>query len=131
MPGFVLDIQPEYDQAVFVLSFDPIHDGLHRCAGKSIRRLELEQDGHALSDARLDLGSVITLGGLARVKEDPGCAQSEYQHAKGKKLGPFRVPAQQDETRDCYQECCDPNSRILIEDLHYAPRDMQNQNRQG
>ena len=82
-PGFALDIHPDNNQAAFVLLFDPIHDGFHRCTGNSIWRLELEQDGRTLPDARLDLGSIIRLSSLARVEKDPRRHQSEHQHAKG------------------------------------------------
>ena len=118
VPGFALNIQPEYDQMVLVLGFDPIHDGFHRCAGKSVRRLELEQDGHSLSYARLDLGGVMAQGDLAWVEEDPPYKQSKHQYAKDQKLGPIWFPAKQDEPGDDHQDRCDPNSGILIEDLH-------------
>jgi len=118
-PCFALDIQPDDDQAALVLFFDPIHDGLHRCAGNSVRGLEFEQDRRARSDARLDLGSVEHMDGLARVQEGPRHNRSEHQHAKGQNLEPFWVLAQQDEPGDTHQESGDPNRGILIEDFHF------------
>jgi len=108
-PGIALDIHSDDDQAALGLFFDPIHDGFHRCAGNSVGRLELKQDGCALPNVRLDLGGIRHHCSLAWVQEDPRRRQSEHQKTQDHQLGPFRAPAQQDDPGDDHQESSDPN----------------------